>query len=50
MPPGMTYIPAASITLSTPLTGMPGLTSLIRSPSMRTSALFVSFAVTTVPF
>src|SRR5689334_22119302 len=48
MPPGMTYIPAASMTVA-PSAGMSGRTSLIRSSSMRMSARAVSRAVTTVP-
>src|SRR5271157_3526854 len=50
IPPGITYSPLASITLSAAFASMPRRTSLIRSPSIRTSALFVSFDVTTLPF
>src|SRR5208337_123284 len=49
IPPGITYRPFASITLSAAFASMPFRTSLIRSPSTRTSALFVSFDVTTLP-
>src|SRR5215472_13355144 len=48
MPPGITYIPAASITAA-PLAGMAGRTSRMRPPSIRTSADLISVAVTTVP-
>src|SRR6185369_7702746 len=50
IPPGITYIPMASITFSTPASEIPARTSLICSPSIRTSARVVSRAVTTVPF
>src|SRR5436305_2940189 len=49
MPPGMTYIPVASITRSAP-SPIPERTAAIRSPSISTSAFVVSRAVTTVPF
>src|SRR5471032_3407458 len=50
IPPGITYIPAASITLAAAASGIPARTSLITAPSIRTSALAVVRAVTTVPF
>src|SRR4051812_47675943 len=50
MPPGITYIPDASITVSPSAADNPARTSRIRSPSMSTSAGKVSVAVTTVPF
>src|ERR1051326_2696678 len=48
MPPGSTYMPAASTTVA-PSVGMPGRTSLIFSPEIRMSAGVVEVAVTTAP-
>ena len=39
MPPGRTYMPAASITLPAEFSGIPARTSLMTSPSIRTSAV-----------
>src|SRR5690606_10633364 len=57
MPPGITYLPAASITVSTlfsmskPSSDEPGAsTAAIVSPSIRTSADAVPVEFTTVPF
>src|ERR1035438_2372814 len=49
MPPGRTYMPVASMTLAAELAGMAARTSLMSSPSMRTSAAMVWAAVTTLP-
>src|SRR4030042_2801443 len=49
MPPGSTYSPPASTTRPAAEAGMPGRTSLISSPSIRTSASCVCAAVTTFP-
>src|ERR1039458_5417916 len=49
MPPGRTYMPVASMTLAAELAGMAARTSLMSSPSMRTSAAMVWVAVTTLP-
>src|ERR1019366_181824 len=49
MPPGRTYMPAASMTVASEGAGMPGRTSWMSSPEMRTSAAMVSVAVTTLP-
>ena len=49
MPPGITYMPVASMIFSADSGGMPLRTSLMRSSSIRTSAALVSVAVTTVP-
>jgi len=48
-PPGITYMPVASIALPAEASGMPARTSRMRSPSIRISAAKVSAAVTTVP-
>src|SRR6516165_8668019 len=48
IPPGITYRPAASMTLSASPNPVP--IAWIRSPSMSTSATVMSVAVTTVPF
>src|SRR3546814_2170075 len=57
MPPGITYLPVASMTVSTfaarsnPSRVDPGAsTAAMVSPSMRTSALARPVALTTVPF
>jgi hypothetical protein len=57
MPPGITYFPVASITVSTlaatskPSSRDPGAsTAAIVSPSTRTSARAVPVELTTVPF
>ena len=50
MPPGITYMPLASIACSAGFAGSLGPTSVMRPLSIRTSAALVSRAVTTVPF
>src|SRR5258708_8944717 len=54
IPPGMTYRPAASMTVSAPapvpVSASPVPIAWIRSPSISTSARAMSLAVTTVPF
>ena len=49
MPPGISSMPVASITACAAVHGNPRAISLMRSPSIRMSALRVSVAVTTVP-
>src|ERR1035441_1294512 len=49
MPPGRTYMPAASMTLAAEFAGIPARTSLMTSSSIRTSAAMVWWAVTTLP-
>src|ERR1039457_5410541 len=49
IPPGRTYMPEASMTSAAEVAGMPARTSLMTSPSMRTSAAMVWWAVTTLP-
>jgi predicted short-subunit dehydrogenase-like oxidoreductase (DUF2520 family) len=49
MPPGITYMPVASIAWSAEFAARLRPTSVMRPPSIRTSAALVSHAVTTVP-
>src|SRR4026207_1570355 len=50
MPPGMTYLPPASMPVSPGAAFRSTPTAAIFSPSIRTSPLYRSVAVTTVPF